>query len=140
MSAQLSIGFKPSYAGGEAWQAQLIVLRTAVEHLGRKEVAFELDVNGSTLSDAMNERDRKRWAAEWTHVVKAMLAMRHDDISRDLLRKIVEADTANTPLTVDEQTVLTPEEMNLAYERELRALGDSGKAAIDRIKRRARSR
>jgi hypothetical protein len=138
MSAQLSIGFKPSYAGGESWQAQLILLRTAVEHLGRKEVAFELDVNGSTLSDALNERDRKRWAAEWTHVLKAMLSIRRDDISRDLHRKLVEADAVG--FVVEEQAALTPEEMNAAYERELRALGDGGKAAIERVRRRGGSR
>lgn len=137
MSAQLSIAYKPSYAGGEAWQRQLLVLRTVVEHLGRKEVAFELDISGSQLSDSLNERDRKRWAAEWTHVVLAMLAMRRDETSRALLRQVAESGMAVTDLVVDEPVELTPEEEVLALRRELLAF-DGGKAAVERVKRRAR--
>jgi len=131
MSAQLSLVYKPAHAGGEAWQRQLAVLRTIVEHLGRKEVAFELDVNGSTLSDALNERDRKRWAAEWTHVVKAMLSMRHDEISAKLLRELANADVANTPFVLDESLDLTAEEIVAALKRD-----DDGKAALERVLRK----
>ncbi len=131
--SQLSLVYRPAHAGGEAWQRQLEVLRAIVEHLGRKEVAFELDVTGSALGDALHERDRKRWAAEWTHVVKAMLAHRYDDASRALLLQLCEADLEVTPLTVGEPRGLTPEELAIAYRRELAALGADGKAAIDRV-------
>lgn len=136
MSGQLSISYRPSYTGGEAWQRQLIVLRTAVEHLGRKEVAYELDVSGSFLSDAMNERDRKRWAAEWTHVVLAMLCARHDDVSRNLVRQICEALVGATSLLIDEPIDLTPEEEAAALRRELHAMGEAGKVALARVKKR----
>ncbi len=138
MTAQLSLGYSPSYAGGEAWQRQLGVLRTAVEHLGRKEVSFALDVSGSFLSDALNERDRKRWAAEWTHVIFAMLDARQDDASRGLLRELGETALAACGLVVEVPADLTPEEEAAALRRELMAMGDKGKAAVDRIKRRAK--
>ncbi len=111
MSGQLALVYRPAHAGGEAWQRQLEALRIAVEHLGRKEVAYEIDVNGSTLSDALNERDRKRWAAEWTHVVKAMLASKHDEISAELLRKVCEADMTTTALVVSAELDLSPDDL-----------------------------
>lgn len=138
MNGQLSIVYDPAYVGRETWQRQLLVLRTAVEHIGRKEVAFALDVSGSFLSDAMNERDRKRWAAEWTHIILAMLEGRRDDVSRNLRRQIGEGGVAASSLVVDEPVDLTPEEESAAYRRELLALGEQGKAAVDRIKRRKR--
>ena len=137
MSGQLSIAYKPSYTGSESWQRQLSVLRTVVEHLGRKEVAYELDVSGSQLSDSLNERDRKRWAAEWTHVVLAMLDAKHDPASRSLLRQVAETGLAATSLVVDEPIEMTPEEEVLALKRELLAL-EGGKAAIDRLRKRGR--
>lgn len=135
--AQLSIAYKPSYAGGEAWQRLLEVLRTATEHLGRKEVAYEIDVSGSALSDALNERDRKRWAAEWLMIMLAALSQRTDDVSRSLALQIVEQVAAVAGLVVCEAVALTPEEMVAAYERELKVL-DGGKAAIDRVRKRGR--
>lgn len=135
---QLSIAYKPSYAGGEAWQRQLVVLRAAVEHLGRKEVAFEIDVSGSALSDALNERDRKRWAAEWSHVIKAMLDQRADEVSQKLKLQLVEIDAVTASLVVSEPVDLTPEELAAGFERELKALGADGKAAIDRVRKRGR--
>jgi hypothetical protein len=138
VSGQLSIVYDPTYVGREAWQRQLVVLRTAVEHLGRKEVAYSLDVAGTYLSDAMNERDRKRWAAEWTHVVLAMLHSRRDDTSRGLMRQLAELGVSATPLVVDDSVEMTPEEQIAALRRELLALGDAGKAAVERVKRRAR--
>lgn len=138
MTAQLSIAYKPSYEGGEAWQRQLEVLRKAVEHLTRKEVAWELGVTDQALGDALFERDRKRWAAKWTHIVKAMLHMRRDEVSRNLLLLLAESEMICTPFVVDEPTVWTPEELNACYERELRGMGDAGKAVLDRVKKRGR--
>lgn len=115
MSAQLSLTYRPAHLGGEAWQRQLAVLRAAVEHLGRKEVAFELDVGGSALSDALAERQgsdgrRRRWYAEWTAIVTAMLALRTDETAASLLKQLVECAAENTIFVVDEEIDLTPEE------------------------------
>jgi hypothetical protein len=138
VTAQLSLVYRPAVEGGDAYQRQLEVLRKAVEHLTRKEVAWELGVTDQALGDALFERDRKRWAAKWTHIVKAMLHVRRDDVSRNLLRLLVESDAICTPFVVDEVVDLSPEEINAAYERELRGMGDAGKAVIDRIRRKGR--
>lgn len=143
MTAQLKIAYKPSYEGGEAWEHQLEVLRKAVEHLTRKEVAWEIGVTDQALGDALFERRdangrSKRWYAKWTHIVKAMLHAKHDDISRDLLRRLAEADMIATPFLVEEPVELTAEEFNALYERELRAMGAEGKAVIERVRKRGR--
>lgn len=138
MSAQLSIAYKPAYEAREIHERRLSVLRTTVEHLGRKEVAFELDISGSQLSDALNERDRKRWAAEWTDVVKQMLANRRaDDVARDLLHQLLDIDVLGTGFAVDPADVMTPEEEAAAYRAALLKT-DGGKAIVDRIRKRSR--
>lgn len=131
--SQLAISFDAAWAGREAWQSQLDVLRAAVTHLTPKEVLDTIDVAKSTLSEALHERNDKRWAAEWTHVIKAMLAKRYDDVSRDLLRKLCEFDVATTTYEIGESRPMTDAELAVAYRAELARLGDQGKAAIDRI-------
>ncbi len=139
MNQQLAIAYPADYVGKEAWQRQLDAIRSAVKHLGLKEVAFVLDVSGTHLSDAMNERERKVWHAHWTHTLKAMLAGKHgDESAADLLRAIVEADVAATPFAITLDVVLSPEEEAAALRRELMKFGDAGKAAVDRIKKRGR--
>ncbi len=138
MNSQVALSFPAAYVGREAWQRQLDALRAAVKHIGPKEVAFELDVGGTQISDALNERDRKVWHASWTHVVKAMLASKHDETSQDLLRAIVEADVSATPFAIIDDAPLTPEEEAAALRRELLKFGAAGKSAVDRVKRRAR--
>lgn len=131
--AQLALVYAPSHTGSEAWQRQLEALRLAVDYLGRKEVAFELDISGSALGDALHERDRKRWAAEWTHVVKAMLVAKHEDEARALLEALCTADLDVTSFVLEEPRELTPLEQAAAFRAELARLGADGKAAIDRV-------
>lgn len=103
--AQQALTFGPGYEGRQAWLAQLELLRAAVGHLVAKEVADQLDTNRSTLSEALNEQRDRRWAAEWTHTVKAMLAAKHDDpVAADLLRRICQSDTAAAPALAIEMT------------------------------------
>lgn len=96
---QQALTFGPGYEGRQAWLAQLELLRAAVNHLVAKEVADQLDTNRSTLSEALNEQRDRRWAGEWTHTVKAMLAAKqHEDpVAADLLRRICQADNAAAP-------------------------------------------
>lgn len=138
MTAQLSIAYKPAYEAREMHDRRLSVLRTTVEHLGRKEVAFELDISGSQLSDALNERDRKRWAAEWTDVVKQMLVNRRGDVvGHDLLAQLLDIDVLGTGFAIEAADVLTPEEEAAAYRAALLKL-DGGKAIVERIRKRSR--
>lgn len=138
MSTQLALSYPAAYVGRETWHRQLDAVRAAVKHLGLKEVAYELDVSGTQLADALNERDRKYWRAEWTHVVKAMLVARRDAMSVDLLRAIVDADIETGPFALVDNEPLTPEEEAAALRHELLKFGDAGKAAIDRLKKRGR--
>lgn len=139
MNQQIAIAYPADYVGKQAWQRQLDAIQGAVRHLGAKEVAYVLDVGATHLSDALHERERKAWHGHWTHVIKAMLAARHDDeAARELLRLIVDADVIATPFAITEDVALTPEEESAALRRELAKFGDAGRAAIDRVKKRSR--
>ena len=135
---QLRLTYSPCTEGGEAWLAQLEILRAVVAHLSPKEVLFELNINKSTLSEALSESNDKRWAARWTHVVKAMLARRYDETAVDLLQRLCESDLATTPHTLGEPDGLTPEQERDALRAELARMGEQGQAAIDRVKRKAK--
>jgi len=124
--------------GGEQWLLELEAIRAAVNYLGLKEVAFELDVSGSALSDALNARDRKRWAGEWTHVIHAMLVAKRDDLADDLSKGIVDAQIGLSHYEPSERRKLTPAELAIELERELRDMGEAGKKAIARVMRRTR--
>ena len=91
---QLPFAYKPGSAGREAWLAMLEILRAAVSHLGPKEVQDELDINKTTMSEALNEQRDRRWAAEWTHVVIAMLDRQHAAASNDLIKRLLDAQVA----------------------------------------------
>ncbi len=138
MTAQLSLVYRPGHVARDAWQAQLDALRAAVSYLGAKEVAFELDVSGSLLFDALAERDRKRWAAEWTLVVLAMLEARRDEVAEGITRRILETSAVLSPFVLEERKELSAEELAAAYERELRSMGKAGETAIARATRRQR--
>lgn len=113
---QLPLSYDPAHAGVEAWQNELEAIRAAVNHLGVKEVTFKLDVAKSTLSEALNERNEKRWAASWTHVVLAMLASRHTDACDQLAKDIHVAQLATSLrfVVVDASDEPTPEEVAAA--------------------------
>lgn len=145
---QLALVYDPNYVGRTAWDAQLEILRAAVAHLTPKEVTFALGIAKSTLSEAIRQpaledenggdrRDKekgdRRVAAEWVHIIKAMLARRFDDVSQDLLRQLCDADMAATPYEIGEPRGLTPEEERDGYRAELARMGEEGKAAIARV-------
>jgi hypothetical protein len=132
--SQLGFRYRPAHEGHEIWLQQLETLRAAVAHLEPKNVLFELDISKSTLSEALNEKNDKRWAAEWTHIVKSMLSQRYDELSRELLGKLCEFDIAVTPFVVSEPHALTPEQERDAYRAEL-ARTEEGRAAIDRVRK-----
>ena len=136
---QLPLPVDPKFAGNTAWDEQLKALRAAVEHLTRKEVGWALGVTDSALGDALFERDKKRWSARWTHVVKAMLAQRYDEVSRELLSALCQTDVLVTPFGIDESELMTVEDERDAYRREL-AKTEHGKAAIARIAGKGRRR
>ncbi len=106
----LDTKYAAGYVGGRSWIEELELLRDAVRLLGQKEVAWELEVTGPALADALAERDRKRVAAEWTHVIVAMLARRDDEVAQELARTIIGSRASSTTFVVVEGVPLTPEE------------------------------
>lgn len=131
MTAQLMLVYAPAAEGSQTWSAELDVLREAVALLGLKEVCHE--VNRTLLCDAMAERDRKRWAAEWTHVIIAMLTRRADELAGDVLHALARARMGIAALDVVESLQLTHEEervlAKLEEKRSKAAARSRGKAA-----------
>lgn len=97
--AQLELNYSASYLGHKAWRGAederveggLAALNAAIEYLTRKNVIFELNVNKTTLSEALNESNDKRVAAEWLFKVLAMLTMKGDERCVQLQREILSA-------------------------------------------------
>ncbi len=113
---QLPLAYRPSHTGREAWLVMLEALRAAVTHLGSKEVTHEIDVAKSTLSEALNEQNNKRWAGEWTHIVLAMLDGQHTPTCDELAKKILDAQVALSSrfVVADASDEPTPEEISAA--------------------------
>lgn len=113
---QLPFAYKPGDAGRESWLAMLEVIRVAVQYLGPKDVTDELDINKTTLSESLNEQRDRRWAAEWTHVVIAMLDAQHSPAGDDLVKRILDAQTALSArfVVVDASDEPTPQEVAAA--------------------------
>lgn len=91
---QLPFAYKPGDAGRESWLAMLEAVRAAVNYLGPKNVTDEIDINKTTLSEALNEQRDRRWAAEWTHVVIAMLDRQHNAAADELIKRLLDAQVA----------------------------------------------
>src|SRR5690348_1675368 len=98
------------------WERLLSRLASAVDFLGLKEVAFRLDVAASTLSNAKQDKNERRWAQEWTLVVLEMLADRYDETANEIARAILDEQAAITRrfAVVLESEEPTPEEIRIA--------------------------
>jgi len=133
VSAQLSLVYDPSHVGGEVWEKQRSILRQAVDLLSAKEVSYALNVSGSMLADALDERDRKRVGAKWVCVIVAMLVKRNDDTALSLVRQLFEVALEPTPFVVEDSDELTAEEIVARIKRD-----DAGRALLARISKRGR--
>lgn len=129
MSSQQALAFPAAYVGGEAWDAELEAIRSAVKHLGPKEVAWELNVSPQQLSDSLNERERKNWHGRWSQTVLAMLVQRRDETSAELLGAIARARLAVTRFTVSAPIDLSADDVAHGY----RNAAPDQQAAIARI-------
>ncbi len=114
MSAQLSLIYSPATEGRKDFLACVEALRSALAYLGLKDVAFELDVGSTYVGDALSERDRKRWACEWTFVIKRMLQKRGDVLALQLLRNIVLCELVGTELELAGENEISDDEMKAA--------------------------
>lgn len=69
---QLSIGWGAREQGLADWRDELAWAQRAIDVLGHKVVAGELDIAPSTLTDALKERDHKGVKAEWLCIIRRM--------------------------------------------------------------------
>lgn len=78
------------------WERLRFVIDNAVHHLGLKEVVFKLNVAKSTVSDALGDKNDRRWAQEWTLVVLEMLVNQYTETSNQYAKAILDAQAALT--------------------------------------------
>lgn len=78
------------------WDLLLGTLSDAVYHLGYKDVLFELNVNKSTLSDALRGQNDRHWRQEWTLKVLEMLVNRYSEASNQFAKAILDAQAVVT--------------------------------------------
>lgn len=100
---QLALTYDPASEGGSVWKDELAWLRRAVDVLGHKHVAAELDIAPSTLTDALLERERKSIKGEWIAKIRHMCS---DGLRQEWLRIVAK------PLgyEVERMATMTPEE------------------------------
>lgn len=107
---QLALTYDPASEGGSVWVEELAWLRRAVDVLGHKHVAAELDIAPSTLTDALLERERKSIKGEWIAKVRHMCSdsMREEWL-RIVSRPLGYEPERVAPLTADEELRLLRE-------------------------------
>lgn len=112
---QLALVYKPATTGQQLHEAELAIIADGVACVGLKAFADELGVSRQAVSDAQAERDRKRWASEWTHVLIVMLMRRGDAAAVSIVRRLIEHRAMGTPFfVVDESDVMTDAEVAAA--------------------------
>jgi hypothetical protein len=91
------------------WEQRLALIREAVDEIGFKQTAFDLDVSPSLLSHALNGRERHNVPAKWLLYLE--LKSKRDDLAAFAARE--------RGLDVVPRRVLTPEEQIAGLERAL---------------------
>ena len=99
---QTAFRFPDAYEAEQAYGEILKICRSIADRIGRKEVAFELDLRGSSLDNALADRDR--------HSLKArqILYFLLKDSSGELITKLAtlagfEAKRAQPVLTAEQK-------------------------------------
>lgn len=109
--AQLALVYKPAATAEQLYIMERGILSEGVAHVGLKKFADEIGVSRQLVSDSVEERDRKRWAAEWTHVLIVMLTRQGDEIARDIVQRLIGVRAINTQFVVtDVDDEPSPEE------------------------------
>lgn len=128
---QLALAYSPAHAGEDLWQLQLRWLRRAVDLLGHKTVAAELDCAPSQLTDALLERERKDIKARWVAVIVNMVP---ESLRREW-HQIALDGTGYEP-EVKLKRSRTAEEALADMERKIaERFGDAGKAFLAEVRR-----
>jgi len=120
---QLGLRYDARYQSRELWDVLLSELRTIVDALGLKQVAYDLDVQPSVLAHALAERDRHYVRADWLPYL-----LEHAPSDR-----VVSLIAGWRGLEVKPRLVLTPEEKLRRIESALEAMPELG----DLVRRKA---
>lgn len=123
MPEQLGLRYDARYQSRELWDVLLSELRTIVDALGLKQVAYDLDVQPSVLAHALAERDRHYVRADWLPYL-----LEHAPSDR-----VVSLIAGWRGLEVKPRLVLTPEEKLRRIESALEAMPELG----DLVRRKA---
>lgn len=127
---QLALTYSAAHAGEDLWQRQLRWLRQAVDLLGHKVVAAELDVAPSQLTDALLERERKDVKARW---VAQVLMMVPESMRREWHALTCGATGFEPPQPIKTRTA---EERLADIEKQLAdRFGDAGRAFLSEVRR-----
>jgi len=127
---QLALTYSPAHAGEDLWQRQLAWIRRAVDLLGHKHVAGELDIAPSQLTDALLERERKEVKGRW---VAILLLMAPESMRREWFAITCPVAGFEPPQPA---RVRTAEERLAEIERRLAdRFGDAGRQFLDEVRR-----
>ena len=127
--SQTAIDFGANESARHVTAAILDVVREVVGAVSLKQVAYDLDVSPSTLSDSLNGREHRPFRLEWLPVVMA----RASEMQRAALLSAL----ANPHgLEVSRRKVLTPEERLSRLEELVRLeLGQVGESLLKKANR-----
>lgn len=70
---QIAFAYDAATVGAYDWQAVIAWLRRAVDVIGHKELAYQLNIKPSSLTDALLERERKQFKLKQLLVVLHMV-------------------------------------------------------------------
>ena len=73
----LDLPFERDARVENAWKRLRAAVYEAVQAIGVKEAAYQLDIAPSLLSDALNERDRKNFQLKWLPTILAIASDAH---------------------------------------------------------------
>ena len=129
---QMPIDFGARIAGRGDWGYQLDWARRAVDLAGHKNVAYELDVSPSALTDALIEREgegrKRRLAGEYLAVILRMssVPMRHEYLR-------VKCDALGFEPPIPRRVKTAEEELAELKQLLSERLGDVGKQLISEV-------
>lgn len=127
---QLALTYSAAHAGEDLWQRQLVWLRRAVDLLGHKHVAGELDCAPSQLTDALLERERKEIKGRW---IATLLLMVPEAMRREWFSLTCGAAGFEAPQPIKTRTA---EERLADIERALAdRFGDAGRQFLAEVRR-----
>jgi hypothetical protein len=122
MTEQVRLAFPSSYLAEERWPELLEIVKQEADRIGRKQVAYDLDVSRTVLDNTLADRDRCHLKAR--HLVYFALQS----------PRIAEWFARLSGGTFEPNPVMTPEEELAALKKVLRDQGEVGRHLLGLVK------